>query len=852
MTQAQRLLRSLGVSLLLWMLFSWPLPRHLFDAIPASSQNVEEGQRREMIPGDHLQLLYHFDLLRGMLAGRTPWFHNVYEFNTGRDEERLLPTAYYAPFSLLYAAFAGIAGQAFAWNLVGFVSLWLTYWLTWWLVRRFVRSEPVAALAALPAILLPYRWVNLLGGSPTGFAMLWVPAVWIGLDLAVRDERPAGGVLAGAALLFLCWADIQTLFFCALAAPLWILLALIPSWPAGWRDPERRRAILRALRPIAVFLLLIVLYRWMRHSHLVAADLAGRRRLAEAANFSPAPKGLWQWAASGLESHVYLGWVLPLVLAAGLAGLGRRDLRDTPEGRRTAAVFLILVAAMSAIVVLALGVQGPLAGRVLVAVRVLIPPYALLRQTAKIYCLVPSILAVASALAMTLADRGRAPRLRALLLGGLAAALVFEMRAQVRPTLCGLNERQDAYAAVAEDARAAGALPRALALPLWPGQDAYSSIYEFYAQRHGVRMVNGYSPVVRRAYIRDVFERWRGFNQGWLPDNELDDLWRRGIGYILLHENLFPEQVSPFPVLATLARLRNHPRLDFLAHAQTVWAFRIRPGPRAADSAAPVLPECGTWFPARRWELEDCAATPDLTEPFPDASAGRALVLTQPGARGETPPAMASPAAKLRWMLRVRGRGTIQASTLADSSVIDTRPLAVDADAWTWQEIPAPLDRFAPLALRLEQADGRVEADMVLLAAGSWTAPAPGDPVEIPAPCFFHGGYTDPGRNRVMLRTATDPRAAILYGPKLPLPPGRYAAKFVFSSPAPPDTGLGRLYVEGLDGTNAVPVRAGPQPARIEWTQESNLPVNLVFVYLRRADLAIESIVIERLAPPSP
>ncbi len=45
---------ALLISLVVWILFSWPLALHLQTAIPSSSRNIEVGQTRAMIPGDHI------------------------------------------------------------------------------------------------------------------------------------------------------------------------------------------------------------------------------------------------------------------------------------------------------------------------------------------------------------------------------------------------------------------------------------------------------------------------------------------------------------------------------------------------------------------------------------------------------------------------------------------------------------------------------------------------------------------------------------------------------------------------------------------------------------------------------
>ena len=171
-------LPSLIVTLAVWVLFSWPLPKHLFDAIPASARDAQAPAVRYMIPGDHLQFHYHLWLFKDMLAGQTPWFSNIYEFNLGDDEARFRIRSYYVPFSLVYAAFSWLGGAAFGWNAMGFITIWLSYWCMWALVRRYVRDARIAAAAALFALVLPYRWFSLFGGSPSGLALLWIPLLW--------------------------------------------------------------------------------------------------------------------------------------------------------------------------------------------------------------------------------------------------------------------------------------------------------------------------------------------------------------------------------------------------------------------------------------------------------------------------------------------------------------------------------------------------------------------------------------------------------------------------------------------------------------------------------------------------
>ena len=106
-----------------------------------------------MIPGDHLQLYYHFTLVSGFLSGDIPPFYNLYEFNTGNDDDRYLPGPYYAPFSIAFAVLAPLTGPVAAWNIVGLLSLWITLWLTWTLVLRYVPDPLTAGTAAAVSVI---------------------------------------------------------------------------------------------------------------------------------------------------------------------------------------------------------------------------------------------------------------------------------------------------------------------------------------------------------------------------------------------------------------------------------------------------------------------------------------------------------------------------------------------------------------------------------------------------------------------------------------------------------------------------------------------------------------------------
>ncbi len=840
----------------LWTWASWPLPREAFRGIPSSSQNVERDHVRRMIPGDHLQFLYQLWLGADMLAGRTPWFHNVYEFNTGADAERRSPSVYFFPFFVLFALGQAAGGTAFGYNLMTLLATVGAGGFLWALARRFTDRPAAAAAAAAVGLLLPSYWAAVLGGSPIGVAMLWVPAVLFGIDALVRDGRWGGAALAGIALNGLSWTDTHALFFALLAAPAWALwLTLFPPGPA-WRSAAFWRQRLLAALPLIVLALLALGFNAYRHRHLPQTVIAGGREWDEIAKFSPSWEGFFQHGAFGARNHVYLG--IPLVaalFACGVAAWARA--RRAPPARRAALALTLLLAAGAGIALLALGTRGPGDGLLLRAARKLIPPYQSIRQPFKIYALMPSLVAVALSLGFEAFRRrpSAAPALPvgrrrlAVLLGALAiVGVAWDLWSQGRCTVCRLDDSQGAYAAVAADAASAGRLPRALVVPLWPGDSTWTSLAQYYVSRYRIRMINGYRPAVPLAYVDGVYREFASVNQGALSDSQLDDLWARGIRHVVVHEDAFPEQVSPFPVGVTLQRLLDHPRLEFLSQDGSVWAFRIR---AAAAPRAPSPTLCPAWFPSRRRQAEDALSEGARgLRAEDDSASGGAFVRLYPGsAEPKVDVRSIAGAADLAWSLRVRGSGILGVRTLAERRTLGKSETEVRFDDWRWiRVLVPPFCGRAALAAELKSVSGRVEVDELQLVAGAWTPPAIGETRRLPASCFFHAGSTDRDCRSVRLRADRDPAGIVFYGPKLPFEPGRYLVELDLGSAAPEGTRLGWFNWRQRDGDESgrVDVWAG-RPARAEVVQPDNRPAMAVFVFERAADLEIRAVTIKRL-----
>lgn len=839
-------LAAVATAAVVWAVFTWPLPRYFFSGIPSSDRNVEKYHVRAMISGDHLQLLYHFWLASDMIAGKTPAFVNLYEFNTGDDEARFRLDPYYAPFSLVYALAAPLGGRAFGWNVTGFLAILLTFLFTWRLARRYARAEWTAWLAALVGFTMPYRWITLLTGSPTGFAMTLVPALLLGIDLAVRDGRAAGGVLAGGAMFLAFCSDLHVFFFSGLVAPLWVLVALTAG-PVGERESPRMVRRVLALLPALVLGIVTLVVAVRFGQEFAGTDISGGRSWNDVNRFSPSAHGLISWDNLGVSNHVFFGSAAFALLLSGAGVMLYRAVRKGRTTWRTGTTALWLYGALAATIVLALGAHGPMDGLAIRICRKIIPRYDMIRQPVKIFCLMPSLVAVAGAMALTAWTRlGKLRALGVAVLALLSLGTIVESRCQVSPTICLLDRTQEAYRAVAEDAQANERSSRILVLPLWPGDSHFTSLYQYYASLYRLKMVNGYSPVKDEDYYRNVFQWYESANQGSLSDVQLDELIHRGVPYIIFQEGPFPEKVSPFPPGLTLKRLLNHPRLELLRQDGIAWAFRILAAP--VEDRPERAGDWVTWAPARVWQAESWADAGAVPTDEVAASEGKALPMTGRMVAVVTHGVVFRDT--LRWMLRLRGIGVLGCYLSREGLRDPERIVTSQYPQWKWVGVPMASSReFANRSsMVLHSSGGDVLLDMIVLAAGEWPRFAAGEPVNIPAPCVFRSGYTDLEDGSVVFRHEREADRTVLYGPRLPLPVGDYTLSLDYDSPAAPDTLLGRVRLEGRPEVEA-PLLAG-RPFSVTFTQEYEVPFSFRLDFSRNGDLRVRTIVIERQATP--
>jgi len=852
MTTFRRLLISVLVVLAVWMFFSWPVPRYLGEGISSGSLNIEKGGTRAMIPGDHLQFLYQFWLTGDTLKGHTPLFINPYEFNVGHDADGAFRGTYYVPFSLFYTVGEAMGGRAFGYNFNQLVTMWILFFFTWLLVRRYSQEDWISLGAAVVGLSIPYSWITMFDGSPTGLTMMLVPVIFWALDVMIAEHKGWAGAVAGLGLC-LAESDTHVFFFSLLAAPVWCGLSYLFHYPLRWPSRALWRSFLVAAIPLMLFLGVALWQIWyVRHSVQDTTLATTTRSMEEIRAGSPLLSGMVRLSNIGEGRKIYLGGYLLALLAAG-AWMFLRVRRAGADDRKLPLLPVVLLGCgMMAVGLLATGVMNPGGPRVWKVVMTLIPPYGMIRQPHKIFCLMPVLIALASGILWPALLHGLSARWQKVALLAMVLPIAFDFGYRVHPTVCLLDREQGAFKAIALDAKAAGNLrPHLLSLPIWPGDSHFDSLNEYYVSLYGLRMVNGYGGTVRKSYQDNIFQRLESMNVGSLSDEQLDFLLNRGVGYLVLHEDCFPEKVSPFPVGQVLEALRNHPRLKGIGNEGALWAFKIlpplkqlvRPPASAADMVSD-RPLIKYFCPARRFEFENLVAESPMKK-------GPTADFLQLSARGQTvgvPLSMTALDLPLKWLVRTRGKGVVLAANVMGNVTNPPVRVEVASSHWVWETIPISMGSgVAGVGAVFSWAEGAVDLDSIILTAGDWMSPEPGASLELPASDFFHAGYTHPEERSVTLRANYEPSSIVFYGPKLPLEAGVYSIELVFDTPATAGTLLGEFNIRwrGDETDHWTPVEAGARAIR-QFEQKDNRAFFLAFSFQRSADVTIRKVVLRR------
>ena len=344
---------------------------------------------------------------------------------------------------------------------------------------------------------------------------------------------------------------------------------ILPALPRFWRT----------LVPLMATAGVSVAYVFYMKSRLFTGSIVqGGRRLGEVALYTPHLEDIWLRTNPLMERYLYPGLVPAAAVLMALWLLLQRLSDPTREpaetdrdGTRLAAFFFFILA-ISYILSLGLGLRHLSLYQFFFFH---FPYFNYPRVPGRMMIVVAFSLAVMAGYAVSRLQQARP---HAKWLGAVLAATTLVLVAvdyhPFKPMAITRLYPNPIYETVKADI-GDGFL---LELPLWPGDSHQSALYEYYTTLDGVRRVNGYSPVVSRAYIETVFKPLESLNQGRLDQQQADLLNRMHVRYITVHDNtdVFPSKVSPDPPKETVRRLKRSPFLEFVGQHSHIYLFRLK------------------------------------------------------------------------------------------------------------------------------------------------------------------------------------------------------------------------------------------------------------------------------------
>ena len=553
------------------------------------------------------------------------------------------------------------------------------------------------------------------------------------------------------------------------------LLGKLAALPALAGIVTRERSRLAAIAPVAIGVLLgSALLLHYKTRFIDRSSHADGRSVREIRLFAPHPSDFLQRSSTILSRQLYPG---AAATALALAALATRD------GRA-------LWAAGIAFGVLALGPNAPPWLPLYSASRHFVPFFGIIRQPAKLFAVAALAVALAAALGATVIERRLGRRGRVAFTCVALAAILADFASLLPFGLSVLPEGNRAYAAVA--ARAHGT--NLLELPLWPGDSAYSSIYQYWATKTRVPMVNGYSATAPRDYVERVSRPLDSMNLGELTEAQHRLLDELHVWFITLHRDSYPPQVSMYPYRFTLAVMRENPNLRAVASDRGVYLFE-----RTGGTFQPWQPSV-RWRPNVFYEAENLKLGAGAAVEDADASARVAVE----GEAADRPliygPYRPLPFGSYEARFRARGGGRVEVVTDLGRSELGTAKVDVDS----WREIPVAfaLDRPRTIEFRAwgrGSRDRPLDVDWVLLHRLS---PGEGDDQgverfeaeDLTALHGFEGDSADASAGGYAVIADDVPGAVVRDGPYFLAPPGRWRATLRSRG------GPFRVRVESADG----------------------------------------------------
>jgi hypothetical protein len=767
------------------LIYSYPLMRHLGDSMPYSYMPVPGQETVKQHPGDYIQLFYRFWLFGQAMSGKIGFFSNPYEFSTPGSPP--LFTTQGIPLAFIFFFFSSW-GNIFAYNMLVLLSFIAAGFSLSLLLYHHTRSAGAAVFFGLLYAVLPYRLGHLYGGHPGAFVFFLTPLSLyffaLGWTKNLEGKRIASflcGALSGISILSAALLDLHTVFYLVLFLFVYVVFTVIDTALTIPPATALKNSFLPGAGLLLTGALAIGYLVWVKYFFLATSIVGGGRSMDTVRAFSPHLRDLFGKDANA-ERNIYLG-LIPLALGAG--GFIHRHIelhRRREKSKLRWLYFWTILFITSYIAALGTALERFIPAYSALHACIPFLKYSRTPSRAMAVAIVCLFILGAYAVQGLLRHKGRGRTAVMLLM--FLALLDYHPR---RPIGISIMQRIDT---VYETVKTEGSGTRLLELPLWPGDSAWSAIYEYYVTLTAVPMINGYNPAVQKNYIEEVFFPLRDLNLGEMRRAQYELLKSWGVRFIVLHQDAFPRKVSRYPFRLTLLNLMQCPFLEHVTSAPPHYLFALRENPGAARQDFFNTNPVGNIYPAPKMKHDTGVLVPDRMAP-----AGQALLSRS--VNGEE---------KLLWYghSRIYPTGSFTAFfDLRSSRSPAGRPLArieayapekktvVAVQDITSQDFPEssayhlfPLTFENSVPRRIEfrihtYGRGKIAADFVYVVFSG----EEGTRTSFEAEDLFHIGKsivdeTASGRTAVRIGKNENPHMPMIQGPMRLYRPGRYIARF--------------------------------------------------------------------------
>ncbi len=140
---------------------------------------------------------------------------------------------------------------------------------------------------------------------------------------------------------------------------------------------------------------------------------------------------------------------------------------------------------------------------------------------------------------------------------------------------------------------------RVLAVPVWPGESAWSANLLYHITLSRVHFINGYSPLASLDYQEKVFQPLQMVNVGQFNKEEMEKARNLKVSHVSFHPESFPapQWISVFPGDLTLKLLKQSRYLEYVMYDDPIHLFRVLDAPKKTYSQ-PVTSPIGISVPA--------------------------------------------------------------------------------------------------------------------------------------------------------------------------------------------------------------------------------------------------------------